>query len=388
MLTVVAALLTFGVGLICRQVDAVDPSDRAHAWLITRELAPGDRAAMRVGCSDGIGCHVESVAVQLLTVRGPTSKDATPVWDALDAGGGAASFEVAIPEDIVSGPVVARLVLAMSVRTEVERVVNTVYYHSSTLHDELRVPLVIMSANRRTASRWMFRALAACAWLVAMFAVYWIRRYPLGHADFERRLPATFRRFSPQLSMAFWGAVLVALVAVGHFAFVLPIGRTVEHSAYWIDFVLAAGWGASVSVGLVIGALRGASDLRWVPVKLRSVVGPPIETSCRTLATSLPAELARDAAPQTRAQLRDTVHEIGCTTQQHRNWTVVLLDHDALVRWRPMKPEPWCPEDLAVEVANGIDPAPLIACLSNLYGPLELRAPRQAPRMVLPGEDR
>lgn len=282
---------------------------------------------------------------------------------------------------------VARLVLAMSVRTEVERVVSTVYYHSSMLHDEIRVPLVITSASRRTASRWMFGKIAACAWLVAMLAVYWICRYPLVRVEFERRLPATFRRFSPRLAMAFWGTILVALVAVGHFAFVLPIGRTIEHAAYWIDFALAFGWGVSVGVGLVIGALKGEGDLRWGPVKLRAVVGPPIETSYRTLATSLPAELARDAPPQTQAQLRDTMHEIGCTTQQHRGWTVVLLEDDALLRWRPTKHEPWCPEDLAIQVANGIDPVPLITCLSNIYGPLELRAPRQGPRMVLPGED-
>lgn len=104
MLALVAALLTYGAGLICRQVDVVDASERARAWLITRELAPGDRAAMRVGCSDGIGCQVESVAVQLITVTGPTSKDATPVWDALDAGGGGASFEISIPDDVIPGP--------------------------------------------------------------------------------------------------------------------------------------------------------------------------------------------------------------------------------------------------------------------------------------------
>lgn len=163
------------------------------------------------------------------------------------------------------------------------------------------------------------------------------------------------------------------MIVSGDIVFFRSFSRTLEQPWKWIEIAFAICWGLAVVAGTTRGSLASARDQRWVPARLRAVVGPPREVGYREPATQLPAVLDRDAPACTAAQLSNALREIGCSATTHRRWTTVALEGRPLLRWRGRKREPWHPNELGLEIAEAIDPTSLLEELAKLYGPLELQ---------------
>lgn len=380
---ILAAMLAFLASWVIESQLVDARGLNARASLVTRELAPGDHAVIRMDCSEDLECLVDTAWAQLVSPSGPLSHEPQKMWTAPHAGA-RALFDIHIPDTVAVGPLVVRLKVEMAMKTEVDRLLWLVSYTGHRRTDRLELPLEITSDHVRTLRRWLFRVLALVAWCGAVAIACWIARRPLGQAEFERKLPPYVQRFNPRFRAALCFVALVGLIAVGDIAFLRPVGRTLEHPWKWIDLALSICWGLAICIGTMLGYLAAARDHRWVPIRLRAVIGPARESGYRQPAVELPAELDREALALTSVELSSAMQKIGCSAAEHRRWTTILIEGRPLLRWRGRKREPWRPADLELEIAEAIDPTPLFEVLANLYGPLEIRLLRRAPVIVVP----
>lgn len=173
-----AAMLAFLVRMMFerRLADAYGRDVRAS--LVTRELAPGDNAVVRIDCFQDLDCLDGSISAQLVLPSGPLTPEPQPAWTTANADD-QALLDVHIPDIVAPGPLILRLEVEMATKSEVNRSVSTAVSADRTQTDNLEIPLDVTNRRTRTLQRWMFRAFALVAWCAALTISYWAARRPL-----------------------------------------------------------------------------------------------------------------------------------------------------------------------------------------------------------------
>lgn len=360
-----------------------DVSMSSAGWVITKDVAPGDKVAVLVNSSAGRRSSMHEIRARIFP--GAELKDIRftlgSVWKSLE-GADSVLLMLDVPRDLPLGP--ARIVVDLdeTVVRETGRLLNTVYVASSDRANRLQLPLVLRSAAECDARRTRARIEAAVAWLVACLAMYALTRWTFRRVRIELFLPGVGLGRAGGLVVLFLLSVATALAVVGHIAFVAPIVGTIVPLPSELTLAMGVVWVIGILLGLWAGFLARKPLPRWLPGKLRAVVGRPKEGTYRTAASTLPATLSREAPRCTGEQLATVLRELGLEVDARQRKLTVSVDGEQVLRFQASRPEPWLPEDLAICVREDIDAAPIVTELVKLFGPLEYKAPTGKPTMV------
>jgi hypothetical protein len=207
----------------------------------------------------------------------------------------------------------------------------------------------------------------------------------------------SFRRvridlFSPGARLGTEGGLVVllfmiaatAIAVVGQIAFVSPIVATIVPLPSWLTLAMTLLWVVGILLGMWAGFLARKTLPRWLPAKIRAVIGRASESTYRTAGSTLPATLSREAPRCNAERLMTAIRESGLDVHAKRRNLLVSCDREEVLQIRTSRPEPWLPEDLDLRVREGIDATPIIGELAKLYGPLEYKAPTPPPIMIEP----
>ncbi len=385
---VVGAMVLFPAQYVGGNVLEVHHADatslHTSGWVVTQDVSPGDRVAVRVSSMAGRNSWIREIRARV--IAGAEHKDIRDVLDTVwkDLEGQAESVVLAleVPREIPLGP--ARIVLDLDeqVQEQTGRMLNTVYVSSSERRNRLELPFVVRSAAERDANRLRSRVGAAAAWLVvclAMFALtcWGFRRVRISFFDPSPRIPA-----SVGLVLLLFVTVGAAFSVVGQVVFVRPIAATLVPIPSSFTLLTRVLWLLAIVLGAWAGLLARKPVPRWFPLKIRAVVGSAREHTYRSAGPNLPATLSRDAPRCGAERLIVALRELGLEIDAKRGMLLVSCDGEAVLRIRTRGPEPWLPEDLALQVREGIDPAPIIGELAKLYGPLEYKQAAARAMMV------
>ena len=340
-------------------------SELVSAWIVTREVAPGDEFSLQLFAAG------ELRAIRAGVGGGPLVE----VWKS-DGTDDEHDLLLRIPPDAPTGLVVIALEVDLNVRVEVNRMLNTVYYRDSSRHDKVELTLPVRSPEARTNRQWLFRALGVGSWLAVLGLVYAIARWSF------RGLLARMRRKGESMDESI-AAVLCVVVAcgfaaLGQFLFVRPILRTTTFASWQAVLCVQVVWICAIGLGLWRGLrarARAPAACVWDPARLRPVVGSGGEGGYREAGSTLPPWMSRDAERVGSARLIEALRSIGCDVTRKGNVLDVTRGAEPVMRFRVKGSEPWSAEDLGVSIPGGTDGAPLVLALSDLFGPLEYTAP-------------
>jgi hypothetical protein len=293
-------------------------------------------------------------------------------------------FALDIPADTPEGDSIVQLRLAMLVAVPTG---NRTFDNREEL-ESMQLPITIRSPTDRTLWRWLHRGIAVGAWALTFAAAYWISRarprsrpaaYPGRPADAGREdLKARF-----YLLLILLGVASVGMG--GQLAFVRLIMRTTAVQSSVLTTGLMVVWLLALVAGAWRGHRRRARVEQFRPVRLRAVLGTePITTAFRAAPSRLPPSLSRDADRHTEAELIQTLESAGCAVRRRRKRLDVTWSSLPLMRIRWKRPAPWTPEDLQVQVPEGIDLVPWLRELADLYGPIEYTGTRGETTIVEP----
>jgi len=366
-----AAVATWGADKLDSWMPDGEGTD-SQAWLRTQDVAPGDTVAVSVAAKGGYKATITSMTARFGSSRVAVEGSA-PDWggsiSARSTGEDSETFTIDIPADTPQRDSTIELKVAMVIAVPA----GDRSFVNQESHDTIQVPITVRSPGARTVRRWMHRALALIAWAVSFAIAYVLvllipRDRP---QDPDERDPGNMlvRLFV----VAVFGGIFLLGVA-GQLVFVRPLLDTMSSDSWFVTTGLMILWLLSLVSGSWRGMRRRAQNLRWSPLRLRSVLGSTVPT--------LPPELSRDSTRHTDSDLEQAISRAGCALVRVRNRLEVRQGAEQVLRLRPKQPSPWAPEDLRAEVYDENVPESLLVQLAALFGPIQYRTLSGASRIV------
>ncbi len=360
------------------KLESADDTGRSSAgWLMTDDVAPGDRIAVLVRATAGRRSWIREIRARVLPGAGHTETldVLDSAWKDLEGEASSVLLTLEVPRELPLGPAHIVLDLDVQVQEQTGRILNTVYVSSHARADRLELPLSLRSATGRDARRMTSRGKAAVAWLVASLAMYALTRWGFRRVRIDLFGPGVRLGTAGGLVVLIFVIAATALAAVGQIAFITPIVATIVPLPSSLALAMAVLWVVGILVGMWAGLLARKQMPRWLRAKIRAVIGRPSESTYRSAGSTLPATLSREPPRCGAERLIAAIRDSGLDVQAKRRKLVLSCDGEEVVEIRTSRPPPWLPEELDVRVREDIDATPIIGELAKLYGPLEYKGP-------------
>lgn len=364
----------------------------AAAWLRTRDVAPGDEVAIRVAPRAGATLAIVGLHAKI----GDIKIEVPGYWY---SGGeladrdrkSTAEFRILVPS---SSPLDREVTIELSIAMVVAAPGGGGTYREQDWTDTITVPVAMRSPGARTTRKLIDGGIALGAWLLVSVLAYALTRWGLArtlHAMGKSSRRPTAGASDAELTgqVAFGGIAIIVVSAMlamaGQLVFVRPILRTTTMQSEVFIVSLLAIWAFALVIGGVLGMRASRSDARWSRARMRAVIGnPPLSTAFREPASVLPAGLSREAERQSADRVRRAIEQAGFAATVRGQRVEITTQGRPAARVKARRAAPWIPEDLLLEVNDGVDLTPLMVDLANLFGPIEYAAPQGAPVIVDP----
>lgn len=326
-------------------IDGWTPDARgsfADAWVWTRDVAAGDPVAVTVQATNADDASIKKVVAGWS--GGPkTNIDATGAGKEL-------GFTVDVPADAHGGDDAK---LELDLEAWGRKFINSNEHQTLPVH--LEVPVKVRAAGAATMRKVVDGAVAVLAWL-ACAALALLAFAKAGGPKAPEPMPGVGGPEIGKAGMRFLGRLLIIVVlafgVLGRVVFAWPLLRITPAQGAVIDLALAGLWALAPGLGALVGLRRAAREARWLPLRVRPVMGrgnlmPALDRPCE----------AKDEAA-VRAAL------------------------GAEPRLLTKLPAPWRVDQLDLRVHDDVDAAPIVARLAALYGPVEWSLAGGAPAIV------